>query len=144
MKLFAAAIVLVILFPFFLLGRRFMTGKRMRWTILFNILTFFTLCTVFVLMVSTGTVSVAAAETAAETTEAATVDGFAQGMRYLAAALSTGMACIGAGIAVAAGASAAIGATSEDSKMLGKALIFVALGEGVSLFGLLVSILILG
>ena len=38
---------------------------------------------------------------------------------------------------------AAIGATSEDPKAFGKALIFVALGEGIALYGLLVSILIL-
>ena len=46
-------------------------------------------------------------------------------------------------IAVAAAAPAAIGATSEDPKAFGKALIFVALGEGIALYGLLVSILIL-
>ena len=40
-------------------------------------------------------------------------------------------------------APAAIGATSEDPKVFGKALIFVALGEGVALYGLLVSILII-
>ena len=45
--------------------------------------------------------------------------------------------------AVAAAAPAAIGATSEDPKVFGKALIFVALGEGIALYGLLISILIL-
>lgn len=65
------------------------------------------------------------------------------GMGYLAAALVTGLSGIGGGIAVAAGAPAAIGATSEDPKAFGKALIFVALGEGIALYGLLVSILIL-
>ena len=69
--------------------------------------------------------------------------GFAAGMAYLAAALVTGLSGIGGGIAVAAGAPAAIGATSEDPKAFGKALIFVALGEGIALYGLLVSILIL-
>ena len=50
---------------------------------------------------------------------------------------------IGAGIAVGAGAPAAIGALTEDPKSFGKALIFVALGEGIALYGMLVSILIL-
>ena len=67
----------------------------------------------------------------------------ANGMGLIAAALSTGIAGIGGGIAVAAAAPAAIGATSEDPKAFGKALIFVALGEGIALYGLLVSILIL-
>ncbi len=69
--------------------------------------------------------------------------GSAAGMGYLAAAVVTGLSGIGGGIAVAAAAPAAIGATSEDPKTFGKALIFVALGEGIALYGLLVSILIL-
>lgn len=67
-----------------------------------------------------------------------------KGLGLIAAALVTGLAGIGGGIAVAASAPAAIGATSEDPKAFGKALIFVALGEGIALYGLLVSILILG
>ena len=50
---------------------------------------------------------------------------------------------MGAGIAVAAAAPAAIGAVSEDPKSFGKSMIFVVLGEGVALYGLLISILII-
>lgn len=78
----------------------------------------------------------------AETTEAA-ADGLAKGLQYLGAALSTGLATIGTGIAVGGAAPAAIGATSEDEKNFTKSLIFVALGEGVAIYGLLISILIL-
>ena len=67
----------------------------------------------------------------------------ATSMGYLAAALVTGLASIGAGIAVAASASAAIGAISEDASVMGKALIFVALAEGIALYGLLISFTIL-
>ncbi|HML99912.1 MAG: ATP synthase subunit C [Bacilli bacterium] len=67
----------------------------------------------------------------------------AAGFGYLGAALSTGLSALGAGIAVAAAAPAAIGAISENPKNLGKSLIFVALGEGVAIYGLLISILIL-
>ncbi len=80
-----------------------------------------------------------AAETA-EAAAAASVDGW----RYLAAALSTGLSCIGAGVAVASAASAAIGALSEDASIMGKALIFVALAESIALYGLLISFSILG
>ena len=85
-----------------------------------------------------------AAPAAEETTtsDAAPADN-SKGMGLIAAALVTGLAGIGGGIAVAAAAPAAIGATSEDPKAFGKALIFVALGEGIALYGLLVSILIL-
>lgn len=67
----------------------------------------------------------------------------AQGMGFIAAALSTGCSALGAGIAVAAAAPAAIGAFSENENNFGKALIFVALGEGVAIYGLLISILII-
>ena len=79
---------------------------------------------------------------ATTTSESAPADN-SKGMGLLAAALVTGLAGIGGGIAVAAAAPAAIGATSEDPKAFGKSLIFVALGEGIALYGLLVSILIL-
>ncbi|MEY8517517.1 ATP synthase subunit C [Lachnospiraceae bacterium 29-84] len=68
----------------------------------------------------------------------------AEGWKYMAAALSTGISCIGAGIAVASAASAALGALSEDSSIMGKALIFVALAESIALYGLLISFSILG
>jgi len=79
---------------------------------------------------------------AAETTSAAANS--AAGFGYLAAALSTGMSCIGGGIAVSAAASAALGAISEDGSILGKSLIFVGLAEGVCLYGLIISFMILG
>ena len=60
----------------------------------------------------------------------------------IALALVMGLASIGSGIAVAAAAPAAIGATSEDPKAFGKAIVFVGLAEGVSIFGLLIAIFI--
>ncbi len=74
---------------------------------------------------------------------AASGAGLAEGLKYIAASISTGAATIGTGIAVGNAASAAIGATSEDEKNFTKSLIFVALGEGVAIYGLLISILIL-
>lgn len=67
----------------------------------------------------------------------------AQGLGFLSAALATGLSALGAGIAVAAAAPAAIGSFSENEKNFGKSLIFVALGEGVAIYGLLISILII-
>ncbi len=103
-----------------------------------NVISFFSV--VLVATVCAFTTTPALADTAAETAAAATGDG----MAYLAAALVTGLACIGAGIAVAAAASAALGAISENDKIMGKALIFVALAEGIALYGLLVTFMILG
>ena len=67
----------------------------------------------------------------------------ADGMAFIGAAAATGLSCIGGGIAVGNAAPAAIGATSEDPKAFGKAIIFVALGEGIALYGMLISIMIL-
>ncbi|MEE3428221.1 MAG: ATP synthase subunit C [Ruminococcus sp.] len=74
---------------------------------------------------------------------AGSLEPVAKGLQYLGAGLSTGIACIGGGIAVGHGAPAAIGAAAEDPKNFGKAIIFVALGEGIALYGMLISILIL-
>ena len=88
--------------------------------------------------------SAAGTDTAAATAPAAAAaPDMTAGMGMIAAALSVGIAGVGGGIAVAAAAPAAIGATSEDPKAFGKAIIFVALGEGIALYGLLISILIL-
>ena len=85
----------------------------------------------------------ASADTADAEAAAEAASGLAQGLQYIGAALSTGLATIGTGIAVGGAAPAAIGATSEDDKNFTKSLIFVALGEGVAIYGLLISILIL-
>ena len=85
---------------------------------------------------------IAGAEGAAEAVAAGGTT-IGDGLKALAASLSTGFATIGTGIAVGNAASAAIGATSEDEKNFTKSLIFVALGEGVAIYGLLISILIL-
>ena len=66
-----------------------------------------------------------------------------QGLGFIAAALATGLSALCAGIAVAAAAPAAIGAFSENEKNFGKSMIFVALGEGVAIYGLLISIFII-
>jgi V/A-type H+-transporting ATPase subunit K len=66
-----------------------------------------------------------------------------EGFKYLAAALSTGLATIGTGMAVGSVGSSAIGAVSEDSSILGKTLIFVGMAEGIAIYGMIISILIL-
>lgn len=66
-----------------------------------------------------------------------------KGLGLIAAAIVTSISGIGGGVAVAAGAPAAIAATTEDPKSFGKSLIFVALGESIALYGVVISILIL-
>jgi len=61
----------------------------------------------------------------------------------LGAALATGLACIGAGIAVGIAGAAAIGGITEKPEILGRTLIFVGLAEGIAIYGLIISFLIL-
>jgi len=61
----------------------------------------------------------------------------------LAAALSTGLASIGAGIAVSGTGAAAVGAIAEKPEAFGRSLIFVGLAEGIAIYGLVISFLVL-
>lgn len=130
-----AALILSIVVPFgaFLLGEQ--SKGRYKTTIGINTFFFFsTLIIANVLMFDTAY--------AAEATEAAS--GLATGLGYIGAAVATGLSCLGGGIAVASAASAALGAISEDQSILGKSLIFVGLAEGIALYGLIISFMILG
>jgi V/A-type H+-transporting ATPase subunit K len=66
------------------------------------------------------------------------------GLGFISAALSTGLATIAAGYAVGSVGSSALGAVSENPNILGKTLIFVGLAEGIAIYGLIISIMILG
>ncbi|MCD6475954.1 MAG: hypothetical protein J7K85_06770 [Anaerolineaceae bacterium] len=61
----------------------------------------------------------------------------------LAAAISTGMATIGAGMAVSATGAAAVGAVAEKPESFGRSLIFVGLAEGIAIYGLIISFMVL-
>jgi V/A-type H+-transporting ATPase subunit K len=61
----------------------------------------------------------------------------------LGAALVTGLSSLGAGFAVARVGTAAVGALAEKPELFGRLLIFVGLAEGIAIYGLIVSILIL-
>jgi len=58
--------------------------------------------------------------------------------------MATGLSAIAAGIAVAYVGTAAVGAMSEKPEIAGKALIYVGLAEGIAIYGLIISIMILG
>jgi V/A-type H+/Na+-transporting ATPase subunit K len=78
----------------------------------------------------------------AQGTAAAAVSSVGQN-RFLGAAIATGLAAIGSGVAVGIAGAAAIGAIAEKPELLGRTLIFVGLAEGIVIYGLIVSFLIL-
>ncbi|MCR4741630.1 MAG: ATP synthase subunit C [Treponema sp.] len=83
------------------------------------------------------------AQESGEAEAAKTVTDLSGAIKYIAAALAVGLACIAGGSAVGKIGSAAMGAMSENSELSGKALPFVGLAEGICLWGMLVAVLIL-
>ena len=132
-----AALTLSIIIPFgyYLIGEK--NKGRYKRALGVNVFFFFGAFVIGGIMMFSG-MDAQAAQAAGEAASMAT------GLGYIAAALVTGLSCIGGGIAVASAASAALGAISEDSSVLGKSLIFVGLAEGVCLYGLIISFMILG
>lgn len=114
-----------------------MSGKRAKNFLGLNVSTFIILMIAAAVFVFSG-FNAEAADTVA------TAAGTSDGLKFIGAALSTGLACVGAGIAVSMTGSAAIGAISENEKLLGKTIIFVGLAEGIAIYGLIISIMILG
>lgn len=131
-----AVLVLSILLPFgiFLIGER----NKGRFKTAIGVNAFFFFGTMLV-----AAIAMFAAPTTVSADTVATASSSA-GSAYIAAALAVGMSCIGGGIAVANAASAALGAISENDSVFGKSLIFVAMAEGIALYGLIISFMILG
>lgn len=133
------ALVLIVISPLYVIYRRRVQGKSVKLGLILNVASFFALTLIF-----SGTLI---GQTAYAANEAAAAAGagltIGAGLSFLAAALSTSLACIGGGVAVASAASAALGAVSENEKSFGKALIFVGMAEGIPLYGVLISFRIL-
>lgn len=83
------------------------------------------------------------AVTAPEAPAEATEKSDSSMIKYIAAAIAVGLACISGGMAVGKIGSAAMGAMSENAELSGKALPFVGLAEGICLWGFLVALLII-
>ncbi len=62
---------------------------------------------------------------------------------YLAAALVTGIASLGAAYAVATVGTAAVGALTEKPELFGRVIILVGLAEGIAIYGVIISVIIL-
>jgi len=65
------------------------------------------------------------------------------GWLFVGAALATGLSALGAGFAVAKVGTAAVGALAEKPELFGRLLIFIGLAEGIAIYGLIVSVLML-
>jgi len=62
---------------------------------------------------------------------------------FVAAALATTIGALGAAYAVATVGAASVGALAEKPELFGRVIILVGLAEGIAIYGLIVSVLIL-
>lgn len=131
--LFLVALVLTIVLPLLVYFIGEQSKGRFKRTVLTNCVAFFGIFLFATIFLFTETANAAVAADAT----------ISSGLGLIAAGLAIGLSCIGSGYAVASSASAALGALSEDSSVFGKALIFVALAEGIALWGFIVAFLIL-
>jgi V/A-type H+-transporting ATPase subunit K len=67
----------------------------------------------------------------------------AGGAPYFAVAITMGLACLAAAFAVGKVGAAAMGAAAEKPEILTKAIVFAGLGEGIAIFGLIVSLFLI-
>ena len=99
--------------------------------------------TVTTVIVATLTLLAAWPALAAEAAPAAAASPEVLRWGYASAALAAGLAALGAGYAVAQVGTAALGALAEKPDLFGRVLVIVGLAEGIAIYGLIVSILIL-
>jgi len=66
------------------------------------------------------------------------------GLALLGAGLPTALATIGAGLAVGSVGAASLAVIAEKPEMFGRTLIYLGLAEGIAIYGLVVTILLLG
>jgi len=66
------------------------------------------------------------------------------GLALIGIGLPTGLATIGAGIAVSSVGAASLAVIAEKPEIFGRTLVYLGLGEGIAIYGLVVTILMLG
>ena len=94
-------------------------------------------------VVATAALLLAAPALAAEVAAGTPLDPGVLRWGFASAAASAGLAALGAGYAVAQVGTAALGALAEKPELFGRVLVLVGLAEGIAIYGLIVSILIL-
>lgn len=133
--LIALGLLAAVLAPAFVAYRDMKNGKntgRAKKAMYANLAAFAIVFLIGLILPVGGLVSAAAADSVS----------LGAGLAYLGAGLAVGVAGIGAGLAVGHGSAAAIGAITENPKVFGQAMIFVVLGEGIAIYGLIISFMI--
>jgi V/A-type H+-transporting ATPase subunit K len=118
------------------------SGKRaLRWFVVLNTaLGLAALGLLVVAIVGAPAGAATPAVAAASTTGAASANWAA----LIGAAIAVAGSSIGAGVAVAYTGAAALAAISERPELFGRAMVIVGLAEGIAVYGLIVSIILVG
>lgn len=95
-----------------------------------------------VLLVLAATAEPSSASTLPQVAAAAAPE--ANGSALIGAAIAVAGSSIGAAIAVAYTGSAALAAMSERPELFGRAMVIVGLAEGIAIYGLIVSVILIG
>jgi V/A-type H+-transporting ATPase subunit K len=132
--LFSASIIAPV--AYFYSPKKILPPKRGKLALVINLVSFSAVFLLSTILIFTGQVYAQAPATEAGE--------LALAAAFIGAALVTGLGAIGTGIAVSNTAAAAIGAISENENNFGKAMIFVAMAEGIAIYGLLIAFMILG
>jgi V/A-type H+-transporting ATPase subunit K len=122
--------------------------KRLRRKILISLVVLLSLLTIGSMIygaklfaqATTGETGQQIVQTKSISAEQASISRFA----FIAAAVAFGLGAIGAGVAIGNVGAAAMGAIAEKPEIAGQALIFVALAEGLVVFGFITALMILG
>lgn len=84
------------------------------------------------------------AEPAAQTAAGSTEMSVGMGLAMIGIGIPTGLATIAAGIAVGPVGASSLAVISEKPEMFGRTLIYLGLAEGIAIYGLVVTIIMLG
>lgn len=119
-------------------------GRKLKLQITQSIVVLFTVMAIIGTLFCTN--AFAGASSDEESVESEMSSTKAEVMKYglIAAAVAFGLGAIGAGIAISHVGAAAMGAIAEKPQIAGQALIFVALAEGLVVFGFITALMILG
>lgn len=104
----------------------------------------FVMLAALVVVVIASTAGPATAMTVVNAAAAVPADSTANGSALIGAAIAVAGSSIGAAIAVAYTGSAALAAISERPELFGRAMVIVGLAEGIAIYGLIVSVILIG
>ena len=136
----AAILVVFMIAPLISAWRGKISAEGAKRRLIYNLASFAAFC---IFGAANTVIALAAPEAAGAANEVAAAVS-PTGYQYIGAALAMGMAAIGGGIAIGPSASAAIGSISENPKNFGRAIVFVAFGESITIFGFLIAFILSG